>query len=220
MYGENQDHEHKRFLGHTVNQHPRTLRLVRPQWQGAGVESIREFFSEVPFEEARRGYAVGAAVLNAVLPAHSGPTALVSGRVWRSWSQQTGRDRSEGGSSRATDQCEVTPEARDGIKKIYMNSLAKKLVRCWEIVERYRAEFNKQIGSYKRPEAHSQIIAAPYVMRLEEECHNFLYEAKSFIRDVLKAFNLLYGNEMGSLAPSPLLSCRKRCPSIKIVTLT
>jgi site-specific DNA-adenine methylase len=81
------------------------------------------------------------------------------------------------------DQCEVTPEARDGIKEIYMNSLAKKLLRCWEIVERYRAEFNKQIASYKRPEAHSQIIAAPYVMRLEEECHNFLYEAKSFIRD-------------------------------------
>jgi arginase len=53
------------------------LRLVCPQWQGAGVESIRALFSEVPFEEARRGYAVGAAVLNAVLPAHSGPTALV-----------------------------------------------------------------------------------------------------------------------------------------------
>jgi arginase len=61
----------------TVSQNPRTLRLVWPQWQGAGAESIRQFFSEVPFEEARRGYAVGAAVLNAVLPAHSGPTAVV-----------------------------------------------------------------------------------------------------------------------------------------------
>ncbi len=61
----------------TVNENPLTLRLYFPQWQGAGVESIREFFSEVPLEEARRGYAVGAAVLNAVLPAHTGPTALV-----------------------------------------------------------------------------------------------------------------------------------------------
>lgn len=61
----------------TVNENPPTLRLVWPQWQGAGVESIRSLFQEVPFEEARRGYAVGAAVLNAVLPAHSGPTALV-----------------------------------------------------------------------------------------------------------------------------------------------
>src|SRR5215472_2450088 len=56
---------------------PSTLRLVWPQWQGGGVESIRTQFSEVPFEESRRGYAVGAAVLNAVLPAHRGPTALV-----------------------------------------------------------------------------------------------------------------------------------------------
>ena len=61
----------------TVNENPPTLRLVWPQWQGASVEAIRELFPEVPFEEARRGYAVGAAVLNAVLPAHTGPTALV-----------------------------------------------------------------------------------------------------------------------------------------------
>jgi arginase len=61
----------------TNNEHAPTLRLVWPQWQGAGVESIRELFSEVPFEQARRGYAVGTAVLGAVLPAHSGPTALV-----------------------------------------------------------------------------------------------------------------------------------------------
>ena len=61
----------------TVNENPPTLRLYFPQWQGAGVESVRTLFSEVPLEEARRGYAVGAAVLGAVLPAHSGPTALV-----------------------------------------------------------------------------------------------------------------------------------------------
>jgi hypothetical protein len=89
----------------TVNENRLTLRLVWPQWQGAGVESVRELFSEVPFEEACRGYAVGAAVLNAVLPAHTGPTDRSrSGRVWRSWSQQEGRDRSEGGSGRATGQ--------------------------------------------------------------------------------------------------------------------
>lgn len=60
-----------------VDENPQTLRLVWPQWQGAGVESVRELFAEAPFEEARRSYAVGAAVLNAVLPAHSGPTVLV-----------------------------------------------------------------------------------------------------------------------------------------------
>ena len=74
-----------------VNENPPTLRLIWPQWQGAGVESVRELFSEVPFEEARRGYAVGAAVLNAVLPAHSGPTALVPVELSdRSLSKQDG----------------------------------------------------------------------------------------------------------------------------------
>jgi arginase len=61
----------------TVKENAPTLRLYFPQWQGASVEAVRKSFSEVPLEEARRGYAVGAAVLGAVLPAHSGPTALV-----------------------------------------------------------------------------------------------------------------------------------------------
>ena len=42
---------------------------------GCGVHSRVIFRGSL--EEARRGYAVGAAVLNAVLPAHTGPTALV-----------------------------------------------------------------------------------------------------------------------------------------------
>ena len=51
----------------TVRENPLTLHLVWPQWQGASVEAVRTLFSEVPLDEARRGYAVGTAVLNAVL---------------------------------------------------------------------------------------------------------------------------------------------------------
>lgn len=54
-----------------------TLRLLWPQWQGAGASSVRSFAAEFPFEVARRGYAVGSAVLQAVLPEHVGPTARV-----------------------------------------------------------------------------------------------------------------------------------------------
>lgn len=50
------------------------LRLVCPQWQGAGTSSIKAFAPEFPFDVARRGYAVGAAVLEAVLPPHDGHT--------------------------------------------------------------------------------------------------------------------------------------------------
>jgi arginase len=53
------------------------LRLVWPQWQGAGTESIHSLAAEFPFDIARRGYSVGTKVLQAVLPEHDGPTATV-----------------------------------------------------------------------------------------------------------------------------------------------
>ncbi|WPB95932.1 arginase family protein [Streptomyces malaysiensis] len=53
------------------------LRLVWPHWQGAGTSSVKEFASEFPLDTARRGYAVGTAVLEAVLPHHDGPTETV-----------------------------------------------------------------------------------------------------------------------------------------------
>ena len=50
-----------------------TLRLLWPQWQGAGTSSVQQHAPEFPFEVARRGYAVGSTVLAAVLPANQGP---------------------------------------------------------------------------------------------------------------------------------------------------
>ena len=54
-----------------------SLRLLWPQWQGAGLSSVAELAAEFPLDVARRGYAVGSAVLQAVLPAHDGPTVTV-----------------------------------------------------------------------------------------------------------------------------------------------
>jgi len=51
-----------------------TLRLLCPQWQGAGTSSVRQLAAEFPFEVARRGYAVGTAVLDAILPPADGLT--------------------------------------------------------------------------------------------------------------------------------------------------
>ena len=50
------------------------LRLLWPQWQGAGTSIVEAFAPEFPLYVARRGYAVGTAVLEAVLPPHDGPT--------------------------------------------------------------------------------------------------------------------------------------------------
>ena len=53
------------------------LRLIWPQWQGAGAGIVQLLAPEFPLDVARRGYTVGTAVLQAVLPPHDGPTATV-----------------------------------------------------------------------------------------------------------------------------------------------
>lgn len=55
-----------------------TLRLVWPQWQGAGRDNVSDLLPDFPYEHARRGYAVGSKVLNAILPEHAGPTEFVA----------------------------------------------------------------------------------------------------------------------------------------------
>jgi arginase len=60
-----------------------TLRLLWPQWQGAGTASVQALAPEFPFEVARRGYAVGSTVLAAVLPANQGPDRGRAGRHGR-----------------------------------------------------------------------------------------------------------------------------------------
>jgi arginase len=54
-----------------------TLRLLFPQWQGAGQEMVAQLTAGIPLEQARYGYATGTAVLAAMLPPHDGPTATV-----------------------------------------------------------------------------------------------------------------------------------------------
>jgi arginase len=54
------------------------LRLIWPRWQGGGTSSVKAYASEFPFNVARRGYAVGSAVLEAVLPSHDGPTTAAA----------------------------------------------------------------------------------------------------------------------------------------------
>jgi len=57
------------------------LRLLWPQWQGASSATVRALMPGFPFDVARRGYATGNRVLEAVLPVHAGPTAVVPVRM-------------------------------------------------------------------------------------------------------------------------------------------
>ena len=87
-------------------------------------------------------------------------------------------------------QCSLAEEKRNEIGGIYMNSLVKKLLRCWEIEGRLRAAVDKALASYKPPARGAAAVELPQVPQLEEECHNFFYEAKNYLWDLLKVFNL------------------------------
>lgn len=60
-----------------MSERPVHLRLLWPQWQGAGTNSITEFSEGFPLRVARRGYSVGSRVLQAVVAPHSGPCEVV-----------------------------------------------------------------------------------------------------------------------------------------------
>ena len=68
-----------------------TLRLLWPQWQGAGTASVQALAPEFPFEVARRGYAVGSAVLQSPAVVVQGDARLVQRQrdpripPWHEW---------------------------------------------------------------------------------------------------------------------------------------
>jgi hypothetical protein len=89
------------------------------------------------------------------------------------------------------DSCDIAREVRDKVSGLYVHSLQKKLLRCWEIKERVRHEFNEAIDAYG-PADDSKSLHIPQIMRLEGECSNLLYELKNYIRDLLEVINILY----------------------------
>lgn len=55
-----------------------TLRLVWPQWQGAGQSNVTDLLPSFEADDARHGYAFGARVIRTILPDHAGPTEVVA----------------------------------------------------------------------------------------------------------------------------------------------
>jgi hypothetical protein len=92
-------------------------------------------------------------------------------------------------------QCDVTKEKAEEIGSIYLDSLVKKLLRCWEIEQALSVEYDKMLASYKPPQRGAVSVELPQIPRLEEDCHNYLYEGKNFLRDLLGVFNLLFGTK-------------------------
>ncbi len=89
--------------------------------------------------------------------------------------------------------CAIPKTTAESIQSLYLSELTPKLLRCSQIAAALRTETEKLAASYKPPGRGATSVTLPQVMQLEEECRNYLYEAKNFLRDLLKVFNLLFG---------------------------
>ena len=79
--------------------------------------------------------------------------------------------------------------------KLSVSELAPRLLRCFEIEQRLRKEANERRPSFKRPSRGDVAVEIPQIPNLKAEGENFLYEAKYYLRDLLKLVNLLWGTK-------------------------
>lgn len=87
----------------------------------------------------------------------------------------------------------LSEDQQGDLFRIYQETLQPNLLRCHEIEERFKSGFNEGVKSYNRPTKGTRVVNIPQVPRLAEECQNFLYAAKGYLRGVIKVFNILYG---------------------------
>lgn len=73
--------------------------------------------------------------------------------------------------------------------------LSPRLLRCCEIEQRVRQASEECRARFRPPAKGAVAVETPQVPNLRAECENFLYEAKNYLRDILKLVNLLWGTE-------------------------
>jgi hypothetical protein len=84
-------------------------------------------------------------------------------------------------------------EDRDKIGGIFMSSLIQKLLRCWEIEQRLRKDWESSVANFKPPGRGDPAIEVPQIARLREDCEEFLYSAKNFLRELVTVYSALHG---------------------------
>ncbi len=89
--------------------------------------------------------------------------------------------------------CAIAKDKTEEIQTIYLSELTPKLLRLCQVYEKLRTDVEAKAADHKPSGKGATSVVLPQVMLLEEECRNYLYEAKNFLRDLLKVFNLLFG---------------------------
>jgi hypothetical protein len=87
----------------------------------------------------------------------------------------------------------LSKETHDKFSDIFMSSLVQKLLRCFQIEQRLRADWEKSVASFEPPRPGAAAVEVPQILRLREDCEEFLYSAKNFLRDLMTVFSALHG---------------------------
>jgi hypothetical protein len=61
------------------------------------------------------------------------------------------------------EKCNASKDIQDKVGDLYMNSLQKKLLRCWEIEERFKKEFAAVVDKYRPPAAANAAVEVPQI---------------------------------------------------------
>jgi hypothetical protein len=90
----------------------------------------------------------------------------------------------------------LTKEQRDETLKIYFEKVQPRLLRCYELKESLYSELSKIGEDFNREGIRTQssgrVATVPQVMNLSETCENYLYNAKSCLRDLACIFEPLF----------------------------
>jgi hypothetical protein len=90
--------------------------------------------------------------------------------------------------------CGANQATTQAIVGLFTLSLVRRLLRCAEIEARIRSHIEKAKATFV-PAAGGAAQMLPHVPNLKEDCENFLNEFRSFLVDLLSAFNHLYGTD-------------------------
>ena len=65
----------------------------------------------------------------------------------------------------------LSKEHADKIGGLFIDSLVKKLLRCWEIEQRIRADWEKSLANFKPPGRGAVAVEVPQIPRLRDGVH-------------------------------------------------
>jgi len=88
----------------------------------------------------------------------------------------------------------LSQEEKDAVGTLY-KSLKDRLVKCEAILKELIKRFDDQVKNNPLSISGSGIVSAPYLIDLEREAENFLYEAKNYLRDLTKVLNAFHGSD-------------------------